>query len=212
MGELCGLKWDNINLDRGIVKIKQSSWRGELGTPKSKKGVRTFAISPGLWAALREKRAADPVTDSGLVFNTSNDTPWDGDTIRKRKPHPLCDRLGIARGGFHAFRHGKATIMDQVSVPTKVRQDRLGHADIEITMGLHALISEDDPCSCRIRASDLRLEAAANRCASAADQLADRNRNACILFPICSHGHERRERETNTRCCDRITSRGGAVW
>jgi integrase len=144
MGELCGLKWDNINLDRGIVQIKQSSWRGELGTPKSKKGIRAFAISPGLWAALAEKRSTDPVTDSGLVFHTSNDTPWDGDTTRKRKLHPLCDRLGIARGGFNAFRHGNATIMDQVSVPTKVRQDRLGHADIETTNRYTHLVSEDD--------------------------------------------------------------------
>jgi integrase len=144
MGELCGLVWDNIDLDRGMVQIKQSSWRGKLGTPKSKKGIRTFAISPGLWSALREKRSADPVTQSGLVFHTGNDTPWDGDTIRKRKLHTLCDRLQITRGGFHAFRHGNATIMDQVSVPTKVRQDRLGHKDIETTMGYTHVISADD--------------------------------------------------------------------
>jgi integrase len=144
MGELCGLLWDNIDLQRGILQIRQSSWRGEIGTPKSKKGVRTFAISNGLLARLREKRAADPVTESGLVFHTKHDTPHDGDTIRKRKLHRLCDRLGIARGGFHAFRHGNATIMDRVSVPTKVRQDRLGHADIETTNRYTHVVSEDD--------------------------------------------------------------------
>jgi integrase len=56
MGELCGLKWSNLDLERGIVQIKQSSWRREVGKPKSDKGKRTFAVSPGLCRTLREKR------------------------------------------------------------------------------------------------------------------------------------------------------------
>ena len=52
------------------------------------------------------------------------------------KPNP--------RGGFHAFRHGNATIMDRVSVPTKVRQDRLGHADAETTNRYTHIVSADD--------------------------------------------------------------------
>jgi integrase len=39
--------------------------------------------------------------------------------------------------GFHAFRHAHAVLMDRLSVPMKVRQQRLGHGDASITLGIH---------------------------------------------------------------------------
>lgn len=55
----------------------------------------------------------------GLLFATRNCTPWDTDTIRKRKLYPLLEKLGIERCGFHVFRHGNATVMDQEHVPIR---------------------------------------------------------------------------------------------
>jgi integrase len=46
----------------------------------------------------------------------------------KRRLKPLLEKLGIRRGGLHAFRHGNATLMDRLGVPMKVRQQRLGTA------------------------------------------------------------------------------------
>src|SRR5712692_3331570 len=56
-------------------------------------------------------------------------TPRDADVVRKRKFYPLLEKLGIEKCGFHAFRHGNETVMDQESVPMAVRQSRLGHSD-----------------------------------------------------------------------------------
>ena len=72
-----------------------------------------------------------------------NATPWDTDTIRKRKLYPLLEKLGIERCGFHAFRHGNATVMDQEHVPIATRQNRLGQSDARTTMGYTHAISED---------------------------------------------------------------------
>jgi integrase len=82
--------------------------------------------------------------DGELLFHTSNGTPWDTNLVVKRKLYPVLDRLGIARAGMHAFRHGNATVMDQLEVPTKVRQSRLGHADIATTMGYTHVVTTDD--------------------------------------------------------------------
>jgi integrase len=63
--------------------------------------------------------------------------------VRKRKLYTLLERLGIPRCGFHAFRHGNETVMDQESVPMAVRQTRLGHSDARTTMLYSHVVSED---------------------------------------------------------------------
>jgi integrase len=52
--------------------------------------------------------------------------------------HRLLDSLGIERGGLHAFRHTNSTLMDHLRVPLKVRQQRLGHNDPALTLGVYA--------------------------------------------------------------------------
>ena len=46
--------------------------------------------------------------------------------------------------GFHAFRHANETLMDRFSVPLKVRQDRLGHADSRMTLGIYTHVAGAD--------------------------------------------------------------------
>jgi integrase len=67
------------------------------------------------------------------------------ESLVKRKLYPLLDSLGIERGGLHAFRHTNSTLMDRLGVPLKVRQQRLGHSDPSLTLGVYAHVeSEDD--------------------------------------------------------------------
>lgn len=85
-------------------------------------------------------------TDSSqLVFRTKNRTPWDANLIVKRKLHPLCVQLRIAPRGLRAFRHGQGTLLDQMNVPVKVRQQRLGHTSAELTLNTytHAITSDE---------------------------------------------------------------------
>jgi integrase len=65
------------------------------------------------------------------------------DNFVKRELKPILDKLGL-KGGLHAFRHGNATALDRMNVPMKVRQERLGHAEAQTTMGYTHLVNEDD--------------------------------------------------------------------
>jgi integrase len=56
--------------------------------------------------------------------------------VVKRKLRPLLESLGIQRGGLHAFRHFSATMMDRLNAPLELRQQRLGHSDAELTLGV----------------------------------------------------------------------------
>ncbi|HYL12066.1 MAG TPA: site-specific integrase [Terriglobales bacterium] len=144
-GELCALKLEDLNLDQRVLKIRRSVWKGELQTTKSKKGVRTFAISSQLCEHLKTY-LLDHWRDNPekLLFCTREGTPYDNRDIVDQVLHPILERLGIPRAGLHAFRHGNATIMDGLNAPMRVRQDPLGHEKAETTLGYTHAIGEDD--------------------------------------------------------------------
>jgi integrase len=119
-------------------------WRGQIQTVKSRKGNRRFPISPELAEHLTRFVRNWRPNSLGLLFVTGNGTPWDHSLVRKRKLHPLLKALGIAQCGFHAFRHGNATLLDQIGAPMAVRQNRLGHADAQTTMGYTHAVSNDE--------------------------------------------------------------------
>jgi integrase len=144
-GELCALKVEDLNFDYRALRIRRSVWKGELQTTKSKKGVRTFAISTQLCEHLKTY-LLDQWRDNTekLLFCTREGTPYDNRDIVDQVLHPILERLGIARAGLHAFRHGNATIMDGLNAPMRVRQDRLGHEKAETTLGYTHAIGGDD--------------------------------------------------------------------
>jgi integrase len=42
-GELCGLRVDDLDFDRRLLRVEQSSWRGNIQQPKTVNSVRSFA-------------------------------------------------------------------------------------------------------------------------------------------------------------------------
>jgi integrase len=144
-GELCGLRIRDIDFHGSTVSVCQSAWRGKIQSPKSESAVRRFALSSGLLAHLTEYCRAVRPNEKGLLFATRNGTPWDANLLVKRKLYPLLDSLGIERGGLHAFRHTNSTLMDQLGAPFKVRQQRLGHSDVSLTLDAYThVVTADD--------------------------------------------------------------------
>lgn len=143
-GELCGLRGSDFDLRRGLVSIRQSVWRGKFQSPKSENAVRCFALSPRLLAHIVDCLKRWKPNERGLLFATRNGTPWDANLLVKRKLYPLLDSLGIERGGLHAFRHTNSTLMDRLSVPLKLRQQRLGHSDSSLTLGVYTHVASED--------------------------------------------------------------------
>ncbi len=143
-GELCGLCVSDFDFERGLVSVRQSVWRGKLQSPKSENAVRCFALSPRLLAHIVDYLKRWTPNEWGLLFATRNGTPWDANLLVKRKLYPLLDSLGIERGGLHAFRHTNSTLMDRLGVPLKVRQQRLGHSEISLTLDVYTHVASKD--------------------------------------------------------------------
>jgi integrase len=143
-GELCGLRVSDFDLVRGLVSVRQSVWRGKFQSPKSENAMRSFALSPRLLAHIVDFLKRWKPNERGLLFATRHGTPWDANLLVKRKLYPLLDSVGIERGGLHAFRHTNSTLMDQLGVPLKVRQERLGHSDPSLTIGVYTHVASGD--------------------------------------------------------------------
>jgi integrase len=139
-GEVCGLMVEDI-LDRAVF-VRRSAWRGKLQTPKSPKAVRRVEISSALAEHLA-RHIGDRKT--GLVFQTREGTAFDNYNVVSWDLKPLLKKLHIDRkgAGLHAFRHSNASALDSLGIPLSVRQDRLGHVDIAMTMNYSHAASAD---------------------------------------------------------------------
>ena len=146
-GELCGITLDDLDLERRLLLVRQSAWRGRLGDPKTETSVRAVELSVQACEHLSLFLKSWRPNDRRLLFATRNGSPWDANLLLKRKFKPLLERLGIKvpkGSGFHAFRHANATMMDRLGTPLKVRQERLGHSDSRITQAIYTHVASED--------------------------------------------------------------------
>ena len=157
--ELRGLRWDDIDLRRGELHVRQRADRyNEIGKPKSKSGKRKVPIGPDLVNVLREWKLACPRGELGLVFPTQKGRiEHHSNIVRAFKSvvlkSGLADHLGNPKySGLHALRHFYASwCMNRkadggLELPPKIVQTRLGHASIVMTMDRygHLFPSDDD--------------------------------------------------------------------
>jgi integrase len=107
-------------------------------------------LSPRLLGHIAEYVKRLRPNERGLLLVTRNGTPWDANLLLKHKLYPMLDSLGIERGGLHAFRHTNSTLMDRLGVPLKVRQQRLGHTDPSLTLGVYTHVESEDRSVCGV--------------------------------------------------------------
>ncbi len=137
-GEIRAL--DVRDVRSGYLLVRKSVWRGHTNAPKNGK-ERAFQISPALEGRLRVSCAG---RDAGLLFHAAAGQAWNASTL-SRHLYKTLDSLRIPRAGMHAFRHGNESLMDQLAVPMKVRQERLGHAaGSKLTLNSYTHASGED--------------------------------------------------------------------
>ena len=130
-GELFGLHVEDVNLTRGIIFVRRSVWRGQEVSTKTRKGYRSVWIDSSTVELLREFLAGRA---EGRLFQTRNGTPLSFELIRLVL-HPLCDQVGIPRGGMHSFRHGRVSHLQMNNVPSDFIKDQIGHSSLRTTEG-----------------------------------------------------------------------------
>ncbi len=152
LGEIFGLSWDAVDVEKGVVYVKRALVTSKPGVnfeePKTKASRRQIPLSTDIAAELRKyKKLQDwrknllgdkwftlnlVITgEFGGVFNTSNFT--------SRYFKPLLKKIGVPETfKFHDLRHTHATLLLLKSVPVKVVSERLGHSTVAMTQDTYA--------------------------------------------------------------------------
>jgi integrase len=148
-GEALAFTWPNVDLERGQVTIcrtlEESSGGLAFKEPKSARGARAIAVPQITVEALREHRRAQlemrlrvgPGFNAGeLVFPRADGEPWRPSNFAR-----ACQRV-FAKAGLtcrlHDLRHTHATMLLRQGVHPKVVQERLGHANVSITLDIYS--------------------------------------------------------------------------
>jgi integrase len=161
ISELRGLPWRDVDLDCGMIHVRQraDAWR-RLGPPKSKAGARDIPLAPIIVIALRQWRAPCPKGELDLVFPNKKGNIETLQNLRERVFLPLQVLAGVAteggkigedgkptlvgKYGFHDLRHAAASLfIAHLGWTPKRVQTVMGHSSIRMTYDLYGHLFED---------------------------------------------------------------------
>lgn len=155
-GEICGLHWENVRFDRGLIQIRQSlSQLDGLKAPKTQAGIRDVPISPTVLDVLLEAHVAQgsPATghvvknhQGGKIRPTHLWTLWKHVATKAG----LVDERGIPLYHFHALRHVAASLLIADGLTPLHVKTFIGHARVSTTLDVYGHLFPEDE---RIRAS-----------------------------------------------------------
>jgi len=131
-GELIGLQWSDVDLQRGKLHVRRTIWRGVTGSPKGGR-ERTVDLPASVVDALKGHRHLR----GPYVFCQEDGQPLT-DGLLKLPLQRAVQAAGISREqgriGWHDLRHTYGSHLAMRGVPLKVIQELMGHATIEMTM------------------------------------------------------------------------------
>jgi integrase len=150
-GELLGLRWCDIDLGKASISVVQTLYKLSSGKfvikePKSPHSRRSVALSPSLTELLRQHHAEQEaqkvllgkmLTGRDLVFAHPDGSPLDPSTVTHAFGK-LIRKAGLPHIRFHDLRHTHATLMLKGGVHPKIVSERLGHANIGITLDTYS--------------------------------------------------------------------------
>ena len=141
-GELLGLKWEDIDLERGDLRVRRQVSRinGEVveAPLKTKNAYRTLPLAEDTVSVLREQRRK--VGNSPWVFPSPNGGPISPDSVLHML-HRVLKRAGLPKVRFHDLRHTFATLALQNGVDVKTVSGMLGHFSAGFTLDTYAHIT-----------------------------------------------------------------------
>jgi integrase len=126
-GELIGLQWGDVDLERRKIAVRHSLVRGVLSSTKSYK-TRYVPMTAEVQEMLAGRHSR-----TGHVFKSADGGPCSYATM-DRNLKIIGEGIGHPRLHWHTLRHTFASQLVSSGVPLTVVKELLGHSDIKMTM------------------------------------------------------------------------------
>jgi integrase len=150
-GELCGLAWGAVDLDKAVVQVERSLEQTQAGlrfkSPKTRSGRRTISLAGSTVETMRARRRRQleqrlllgmgKLTDEDLVFAKPDGAPYPPNDL-SRDWWRATIALDLPRVSFHALRHTHASALIAAGLDVVAVSKRLGHSSPTVTLGVYS--------------------------------------------------------------------------
>ena len=149
-GEICGLRWCDINFDANLISINHSVAHNENGyflkPPKNDSSIRTFPMVAQLAEMLLNR--SDMINPSPNWFVVGDKEKYLSPATLSHRMERLREKYSLTdvyykRVTMHGLRHNFATTGVRVNMDVRSLASMLGHSDVSMTLNTYADASHD---------------------------------------------------------------------
>ncbi|MFC1986393.1 tyrosine-type recombinase/integrase [Chloroflexota bacterium] len=150
-GELLALRWRNLDLDNASLRVVETAYklgdgRYMIKEPKTAQSRRTVTLPPSMVELFKVYRADQELLRIQLGVSLDSDDfvfiRPDGSPINPNAVtlafRRITNKAGLKDLRIHDLRHTHASLMLTAGVHPKVVSERLGHANIGITLDIYS--------------------------------------------------------------------------
>lgn len=149
-GELCALRWSDVDLEAGVVHIARAvvevTGRGSVVKAPKSYADRWVSIDAGTVAALHKHRANASQSSDAYILSRhpSGSRPWTPSNLTAHWIN-LCKAAGAPGIRFHDLRHFSVSHLLDAGISLPAVAARHGHRDANVTLGIygHAIDERD---------------------------------------------------------------------
>ena len=151
IGEICGLKWSDIDFEKSILTVRRTVQRIRTGvhgtrlivdTPKSRSSQRAIPIPAFIMDMLRKFGKCDD------FYILSGSEKIIEPRTMQRKFQSILKKAGLPSINYHSLRHMFATNCIQLGFDVKTLSEILGHASVETTLNRYVHSSMERKTQC----------------------------------------------------------------
>lgn len=135
-GEVTGLRWENVDFDRGHILIREAVVRGQVEYTKNDGSYRFIDMTSPLREALKNQYKA--TGQGNYVFGNRQGGFLDNRNVCNRIWYPMLDYLGLKRRRLYETRHTAATLWMAAGENPEWIARQLGHVNTEMLFKVYS--------------------------------------------------------------------------